>query len=234
MSENNGIHEGHRDRLREKFIASGGKSLPDHQLLELLLFYGVPRRDTNVTAHRLLDSFGSFSGVFDAPADALQKFGLSRSCTVMLKLIPELCARYYDDKFKSRDGARSQDAVTDLSRQVMRYFIGANEEQLFALLLDTDGKVIYKDTIGKGVLISTETSGKKLIRLCAQHKAKSCVLARDHANDLCLPTDKDIRFITEIKKTLRSIGAVLYEYYIISGDRCIPLSESEEYYYLFQ
>ena len=69
MSENKGLHDGHRNRVRERFVKDGIEHFFDHQVIELLLFYGIPRKDTNDIAHNLLNKFGSFSGVFDAPLD---------------------------------------------------------------------------------------------------------------------------------------------------------------------
>ena len=90
------LHEGHRQRLKERFIKNGLSDFEDHNVLELLLFYSVPRSDTNELGHKLLKKFGSLSNVFDAPVDELCKVeGIGLHSATLIKLIPELCNLYY-------------------------------------------------------------------------------------------------------------------------------------------
>ena len=86
-----GVHDGHRDRKRQQFLTSGPDPFADHELLELLLYYAVPRKDTNPIAHELINRFGSLQAVFAAPAAELERVpGLGRNAAVLLKLVPEL------------------------------------------------------------------------------------------------------------------------------------------------
>ena len=169
MSENKGIHDGHRARVRERFMKSGLDRFTDHQVIELLLYYGIPRKDTNEIAHKLLDTFGSFSAVFDAPAEALMGCGLSYNCAVMLKLIPSVCTRYYNDKFSGKSEDKEKSVVPDLKQLVLPYFIDGTEERLFVVLLDKKGNVVFKDTAVTGASFSSDVSAQKLLRLCVQH-----------------------------------------------------------------
>ena len=99
-SENKNIHEGHRKRVREQFIKAGNlNNLPDHKILELLLFYSTPRSDTNELAHNLINQFGSLNGVFDAPYESLLEVkGIGEHSAVLLKLVPEAVKRYLINK----------------------------------------------------------------------------------------------------------------------------------------
>ena len=232
MSENKGIHDGHRARVRERFMKSGLDRFTDHQVIELLLYYGIPRKDTNEIAHKLLDTFGSFSAVFDAPAEALMGCGLSYNCAVMLKLIPSVCTRYYNDKFSGKSEDKEKSVVPDLKQLVLPYFIDGTEERLFVVLLDKKGNVVFKDTAVTGASFSSDVSAQKLLRLCVQHKAKGCILAHNHANGSTVPTKKDAELITKLKRSFRSIDAILIDYYIIADMKCLPVSENEEYEYL--
>ncbi|MEG2852596.1 MAG: UPF0758 domain-containing protein, partial [Hydrogenoanaerobacterium sp.] len=92
-------HAGHRKRLRERFIKNGLDNFEKHNVLELLLFNSVPRQDTNELAHRLMEEFGSLSGVFDAPVEELMKLdGIGENSAVLIKLIPAISKVYLDDK----------------------------------------------------------------------------------------------------------------------------------------
>lgn len=94
----NSIHSGHRQRLKERYMTSGFESFSDHEILELLLFYVIPRRDTNYIAHHLLDTFGSISKVLDASSEELKKAGLSESTAVFLRFYPNVIGKYLEDR----------------------------------------------------------------------------------------------------------------------------------------
>ena len=96
------LHENHRARVRKRFEHEGLKTFADHNVLELLLFYSIPQKDTNDIAHRLLDEFGSLSAVFDAPKDVLMNVvGVGENTATLIKLMPELFSRYEQDKIKN-------------------------------------------------------------------------------------------------------------------------------------
>lgn len=97
------LHENHRARVRKRFEHEGLKTFADHNVLELLLFYSIPQKDTNDIAHRLLDEFGSLSAVFDAPKDVLMNVvGVGENTATLIKLMPELFSRYEQDKIKTK------------------------------------------------------------------------------------------------------------------------------------
>ena len=233
MSENKGIHDGHRNRVKKRFVESGLDNFFDHQVLELMLFYGIPRKDTNIIAHKLLDSFGSFSAVLDAPLDSLQECGLSYNCAVMLKLIPSVCSRYYGDKYKKNSGNQDFASENEILGQILPSFIENKDEQLFAVFNDARGKMLFKGTVSTGIAFSSDVSVKKLMRLCVQHKAKGVILAHNHMNGVAQPSQKEIDLISTVKVSLRSIGIILLEYFIVADMKCIPMSENEEYEHLF-
>jgi DNA repair protein RadC len=96
--ENSSMHIGHRERVKELFLRTGLDSFSSHSVLELLLFYAIPQKDTNPIAHRLIRQFGSLSAVFDAPFDELLNVdGIGRSAAILIKMIPQLCRRYEED-----------------------------------------------------------------------------------------------------------------------------------------
>ena len=96
MSEkNDNLHAGHRQRVRKRFIEHGFEGFEPHEILEMVLFYAIPRKDTNLLAHKLLERYGTFAKVCDAPVDVLQRdFGLTESAAVLLKMLPPLSSVY--------------------------------------------------------------------------------------------------------------------------------------------
>ena len=106
-----GVHDGHRERLRQRFLRHGLDSFDDHNVLELLLFYCLPRRDTNELAHHLLERFGSLAGVFDARYEELLKTeGIGENAALLLTLIPQIDRRYHISKEKGARIQTSEDA----------------------------------------------------------------------------------------------------------------------------
>ena len=111
------IHEGHRERMKQRFMEQGLDVFDDHQVLELLLFYSMPRKDTNPLAHQLLEHFGSLEAVFEAPTEELKKIsGIGDSAVTLLRLIPEVSRRYLIDK-------NSFDKVLDSSAKVGAFLV---------------------------------------------------------------------------------------------------------------
>lgn len=98
MSEN--IHKGHRERVKKEFLSNGfSEDTPDHKILELILFYTVPQKDTNPLAHELINKFGSLAGVFDAPVSEIIKIkGISENSAVLFKMFLPIARRYFSQK----------------------------------------------------------------------------------------------------------------------------------------
>ncbi len=227
MAGNKGIHDGHRDRVRERFLNEGLNGFMDHQVIELLLFYGVPRKDTNDIAHKLLDHFGSFSAVFDASLECLMECGLSRSCASLIKLIPSVCSRYYIDKYKS-DNKSTKINSDNIGECILPYFIGRDEEQVLLLLVDPKGNRLFCDIISKGSFTASEVNIRYILQLCVKYKAYGAVLAHNHPSGVALPSAQDIKLTKKLKSSLSSISVCLMDHLIIADMDYCPMSELEE------
>ncbi len=230
MSDKKGLHDGHRDRVRKRFEKDGMESFYDHQVLEMLLFYGIPRKDTNDIAHQLLNCFGSFSGVFDASIDALQDCGISYNAAVLLKMIPEICAKYYQDKYEKNNQTNRLESIDEF---LLPYFIGKNEEQVMLLLLDTSGKQVFFGVVSKGTKMASDVNLRKILELSVQHKANGAILAHNHPSGEALPSERDLMMTEKLCRMLRPVGVRLVDHYIIAGMKAFSMSESEDYDYVF-
>ena len=132
-------HTGHRDRLRKEFMARP-ESFPDHKVLELLLFYVLPRQDTNPLAHDLLDRFGSLQGVLDAKPEALaQVKGVGERAAVLFRAVKELGRRYGASRASVEDIVDSTRAAREVFAPL---FYGARNEMVFLLCMDGKGKYL--------------------------------------------------------------------------------------------
>lgn len=209
---NQNAHEGHRDRLRKKFINSGFDNFEPHEILELYLFYAIPRRDTNVLAHKMLDKYGSLGRLCDAPMDSLMSdFGISYNTAVLLKMLPELSRAYTDSKVKAK--YIDMKTVIDVFRPK---FIGATTERLVLALSDARDKLILCDVISTGSLNSTDIPLRKIMDLVLRNNAKYAYLAHNHPSGISLPSKGDLETTEKISKTLFNVGVLLVDHIIFS------------------
>lgn len=216
-------HIGHRDRLRKKFLDNSFDGLEMHEILELMLYYAIPRKDTNPIAHQLIDSFGSISAVFDAPIDKLKEQGISENCAIYLKLIPQICRLYMDDKHNNTDKIID---VENAGEKLKHKFVGRDYEAVVLLLLDSKHKEVFCGVVSKGSVSACEVYVRKIIELAVMYNAKFAVLAHNHPSGLALPSNDDIYTTGKVFKALKLIQVALIDHVIVADDDYVSLRES--------
>lgn len=221
---NDNVHSGHRSRVRKKFLDNGIDSFETHEVLELLLFYAVPMRNTSILAHKLLDSFGSISAIFDAPFDALVEAGLTESQAVMLKLMPDITRLYIDDKHNNKSKVVDIDNLPD---GIIRKFIGRENENVLALLIDAKGKEVFCGIVSKGSLNDTSLPIRKIVDFSLRYNAKSVIVAHNHPSGVALPSKDDLDATVNLKNALDLIGVRLLDHYIVADNDCVSLAQSK-------
>ncbi len=228
------LHEGHRDRVRNKFLANGGfpKGTPEHEMLELVLFYSIPRKDTNEIAHNLIKTFGSLSGVFKASAEELMSVkGISKNSAVLIKLIIEL-ARQYNSDIKSV--ASTFSSTEEIGTYLLGRYAGVTEEVMTLLSLDGKGKIISYDEVLKGDISRVGVSTRKIIEILLRTKATSVIMVHNHPSGLALPSDADLSATATVKNALSHIGVTLLDHIIIAEGDFVSLAISEKFRDLFK
>ena len=142
------IHDGHRQRLKNRFLNEGLDHFEDIQVLELLLFYAIPRQDTNPIAHGLIESFGSLAQVMEAPVEELKKVpGMGDSAAIFLSLVTAAC-RYY--LVKRSDSHVVLTTVEQCGNYLLPFFCGKRNETVYLLCLDAQCKVLACKEVGEG------------------------------------------------------------------------------------
>lgn len=225
MMDHKTIHEGHRYRMKQKFREQGLDSLMEHEILELLLYYAIPRKNTNVIAHRLIDEFGSLSQVFDTPPEILKGFGLSESTTSFLKLIPQVCSYYYQQKTASVNKRYVTDE--EIGKRLLTFFLGATEERVVAMYLNSSSNEIISGIVSKGSVGASEIYIRKLIEYAIQYHASGLVIAHNHPSGVLIPSEADIRATVQIQKALAAIHVKLYDHFIFSESGYISMANDE-------
>jgi len=206
-------HAGHRQRLKKRFVEFQFKGMQQHEILELLLFYAIPRKDTNPLAHRMLERYGSFAKVCDTPIEVLQRdFGLSESAAVLLKMIPDLARTYTETKSKL-DHIDMKNAPDILRTK----FIGATVEKMAIALADSKDRLLLCDIIAEGSISATESPTRKIVDLALRHNAKYVYLAHNHPSEMCVPSRQDVETTKHISITLDGIGVILVDHLIITS-----------------
>ncbi len=217
MEKNDNIHAGHRQRVKERFLSEGLKNFAPHEAMELLLFYGVPKRDTNETAHLLLDKFGSIDRVFDASlSDLMQVKGVGENMAVLLKLMPEI-AQYY---LKERYGKSVRIENTEQMGGYMCSRMGMAGREIFAAAaFDADKNEIAYSVISEGSVSRTEVNLRSLTEFAISSRAEMVVIAHNHVTGSPLPSQADRDATRKICRTLAEIGIKIVDHIIVSGDR---------------
>lgn len=216
------LQDEHREKVKKRFIENGLDNFFDHQVLELMLFYCMPGKDTNEMAHILVNKFGSFAAVLDAPVDSLTECGISYNTAVFIKLIPSLCARYRQDSY--RQNKSDNKTMKDFIRN---HFIGQNEEQLFLVLLDSKGKNVFSRVVSRGTRYEASVNIQKIVQLGIQHDAACAIVAHNHPNGTAVPSKNDIDMTIQLQKALQNVGIILFDHYIIAGMECYSIFRME-------
>lgn len=226
------VHSGHRERLKARFGESGFDGFADHNVLEMLLFYTIPRKDTNELAHRLLDAFGSLSGVFDAPYDMLIKVkGITPNTASLITMLPQLMKKYEDDKFNGR-------ILLDTSEKAGEYctakFIGVNVERLYVILMDNNSYVKKCALISDGTQNSASINARKILEEVIATNATAVILTHNHPSGVAAPSAEDINSTQYIIDALRKIDVRVLDHIIVAGRDYIALGKSSKFSFLFK
>ncbi len=229
----NNIHNGHRERLKERFLKEGLANFPSHNVLELLMFYSIPFKDTNDLAHALIDTFGSLAAVFDADFDELCKVnGIGKNTATLIKLMPELFRKYEIDKVTNDDIIL--DTCERVANYVSKYFKGLSVERLCLLCLDSNFKVLCFETISEGTVNFAPINNRKIVELAYKHNASSLILVHNHPSGVVAPSKADVNSTMTIIELLKSLGLRLNDHIIIGkGDDFFSFKRNEKWKKLF-
>lgn len=230
----NNVHKGHRERLRHRFLSSGLNDFQDHNVLELLLFYSVPMKDTNEEAHRLIDKFGSLSSVFDASYDELCSVkGIGERSAALIKLMPELFRKYEIDKVKN------QEIILNNTESVAKYvssaFKGLSTEMLYLLCLDSSCHVLSFVPVSEGNISVAPLSVRKIMEIAFKSNASSVILVHNHPSGCAAPSREDIDVTIHLFDILSKVKIKLNDHIIVcDGNEYFSFRKSEKWGKMFR
>jgi len=221
------IHKDHRQRLRDRFLKEGLDNFDELYVLELLLFYCIPRIDTNPLAHRLLDHFGSLTAVLNAAPEELEKVdGVGKNTATFLSLITQV-GRYYQVK-QSAQG-KILTTVDQCGHYLVPFFFGREQETVFMLCLDAKCKVISCKMVGEGSVNSANIPVRRVVEMALAANATTVVLAHNHPSGLALPSADDIQTTQRMAAALETVEITLADHIVVSKEDFVSIVQSGFY-----
>lgn len=227
MAKSSSEHSGHRQRMKEKYLKYGLEIFEQHEILEIALFYAVPMKNTNPIAHKLIDKFGSYSAVFDAPITALREAGLTENAAVFLKLIPDLMRVYEDDKFSNSNKILND---ANIPIKLKNKLTGKKREAVCLLLMDARYQELYCGIISNGSVANADVNIPKICELALTYSARYVVIAHNHPSGICIPSSADLLVTAKLNEALKCIKVALLDHYVVYDDDFVSLRDSNMLY----
>ena len=209
-------YHGHRDRLRARYRENGDGALADYELLELLLFRLIPRRDTKPIAKALIDRFGTLAGVFGAPTSLLQEIeGIGETVALDLKLVSTVAHRMLKSELRGKQVLSSWSSVIDYCHAAMAY---ESREQFRILFLDKRNALIADEIQGRGTVDHTPVYPREVVRRALELSATAIILVHNHPSGDPTPSRADIDMTRTIVETAKQLGITVHDHIIVGKD----------------
>ena len=217
-------HSGHRQRLRDQVLKGGLDALHEHQVLEYLLTFVLPQKDTNVIAHDLISEFGSFSKVFEADINTLKKVkGVGEVVAHFLYNFRDFYFYYQKHKSSPKGSIKG---LGEAKQFMMPYFVGKNIEELYAVAIDGKNRVIDVKLICDGVVNEANVNMRVLTQFLINNNASNFILAHNHPDGGCLPSPADDATTAAVVAVTEINGIRLLDHIIIGSDNAYSYHHS--------
>ncbi len=217
------IHAGHRERVKENFLNAGLKGFQDHEALEMLLFFGIPQKNTNELAHLLMYKYGTLANVLNATYEDLMNVkGMTKNSAVLLNIMPQLFSRYVSIE-KNVVKLNSHASLHDFF--VPLYF-GIRDEQFIVCCLNDSMELTYHRTLFTGGLASVEVSVRKVFEVAVNVNAKFVIISHNHPNGCAIPSYGDIQFTKCLMNLLEQMGVSVVDHVVVGKNNIVSMRNS--------
>lgn len=218
-------HNGRRQRMRQRFMKEKLNAFAPHEALEMLLYYAIPRQDTNPIAHRLIEHFGSLQAVLEADVNELSTVeGMGEQAAVLVSMLLPLMRVYLMEK------SRPTHAVRDYS-QIDRYcyslFLGAAQEKCYVLAFDAKIGLKGCEMLSEGTVSSVEISPRRLLSVLLKYGASGAVVAHNHLSSSAAPSMEDREMTQMLTDLLGKVQIRLYDHIIVASDELYSFSRDK-------
>lgn len=221
-----GLHSGHRDRLRKRFLETDGSGFEEHELLELLLFYALPRVNTNELSHALINRFGSLSAVLNAnEADIASVNGISAASASFIGLMRDLCRSYALSSHENiRFGSSAQ-----IEKYMLDYFLGLNKEIILILSISMKCELISVHSFTIQELLPEGMSSRRLTEIILQNKIHRAVIGQNRIGRLPVPDENDYLLTKRLSEIMRPLGVELYDHIICGSGNAFSMRKNSAF-----
>lgn len=217
------IHKKHRERVRNNFIKYGLEPLSEFQVLEMLLFYAIPRKDTNVIAHRLIDRFGTLQNVLEADYnDLIEVKDVAEVSASLIMFFRELYKYIRTNSIDENTDLSTSDRVGQFC---CRYFFNHTEENLILISMDGHGRLKCVDVISRGCENETAFYPRKIMKAVVKNRTNVVAIAHNHPGGSPEPSSNDLLITEKLGTMLSDIGVSVIDHIICSGDRYVSIAE---------
>ena len=221
MSNKETPHSGHRERLKKRFLEEGLEHFDEHQVLELLLFYCIPRQDTNPIAHTLLQHFGSLAQVMETTPAELRKIdGMGEASATFLSLLNSFCRYYYTNRAHTGVVLKT---VEQCGEYLMPCFYGRRNETVYLLCLDAKCKVLCCKEVGEGSVNSAAVPIRRIVEMALGANATSAVLAHNHPSGLAIPSGEDQLTTKRLAIAMAAVDIELADHIVIADNEFVSM-----------
>lgn len=219
------IHAGHRERMRKRFLQEGGEGFADHELLEMLLYYAIPRGDLNPLAHRMIHEFGSLQTLIEAEPMAISKLcGVSQRLAILISLQKELSRRYVQSRWKEKPVLNSLVRAKGFCTDLMAY---KNKEHFYAVCLDNRRRLIHAVKIAEGTVQEAAVHPRQIAEAAMKTQAASMILTHNHPGGSSRPTLEDIDLTSRLRQMLATLEVQLIDHIIVADHDTFSFLENK-------
>ena len=216
-------NEGHRQRLREKFLNSGLDGFHDYEIIELLLTLGTPRSDCKQPAKDALKKWGSLKAVLEAPPKELKKIkGIGDHNVFGLKLTQDVARRYLADRIVDMDYIQSSEDVLDYLRHNLR---DKSQELFMVIYLNGRNQILKMETLFEGTLNTSAVYPREVVKKALENDASALVLVHNHPNGNPSPSQEDLTITKKLKEAAKTIDIYIHDHLIIAGNDVYSFSD---------
>lgn len=226
------IHKDHRKKVKDRFFECGFTGMPDHNILEAILFLGIPQKDTNPIAHELIDTFGSFAGVLEAKkSDLLKVKGMTESAAFAIMSYLPVNRRYIESLQKKKPVFETNDQLVEFLRPL--FFEKSTIERVFVLCFDSKNRLIACRNICDGDISSALFDVRELTRVVLEVNAQKIIVAHSHPHGVALPSREDIATTKLIYEMMKFIKVHLDDHFIVTDTGYMSMAKSRHYTHIF-
>nr|WP_317358793.1 JAB domain-containing protein [uncultured Tyzzerella sp.] len=212
------LHANHRKRVRARFINEGSlDNFEEHQILELLLFYAVPRRDTNELAHRLIIEYGNLYNLMNAkPEDIIKRCKVSETTAVLISMLPYVFRRFLNSNFNVK--GPKIDSFNSAYKYLKSLLVGKTFESFYMLCLNINKELVKEVKISDGVTNSTVVYMEKVVGDALLFNSSFVIIGHNHPNGNNKPSNADVEVTMKIRNALEYVNIKVLDHIIICND----------------